>query len=202
VPTGLDAAVQFQFLMTGRNMPRYLTLSLIIALFLLPVLAGSWKKEDPVPKNDIPESIIRFIELRKEGDTAQAYRMLSEKSRRYFTFDDFDDYCFIYRIIDVKSLKKEGEGYYEAVYTYYDKRFKKGSGELYTFYITENIENIKTDETGLLFPHTGFIALRENIEKRDTESAEQTVKTMLSIDPENPDVLKSAEQMGFIPGSS
>ncbi len=169
-----------------------------IFIILILLLIFSYRSSCSDPAQNEVEKIKRFAELRKDGRTDQAYKMLSDLSKKKYSFDAFDEYCFVYRIVDTVSVKKREPGRYELNYKFYDKRFVPGSDELYTFYITENIETVKLDDTGIVFPHTGFLLLRKSIEDRDVESAEKQVKKMLSIDPGNPDVLKSAKQMGFV----
>jgi hypothetical protein len=158
----------------------------------------SCKKTDEI-QDEKAATFNWFMELRKEGRTKEAYDLLSVKSRKVFSFEEFDEYCFNYKVMEWSEPQKRDEGYYSVTYKYYDKRFKKDGSELYTFYITENIETVSMDGSGIIFPHTGFIVLRKKIEEKDVEGADFVVEKMISVDSRNPDVLESAKQMGFIP---
>jgi len=144
------------------------------------------------------KKINHFIELRKKGETEKAFRLLSQNSRNVFSIEDFERYCFIYKIVDTEVKIEEKSGYYVVTYSFYDKKFDKENDALYTFYISENSESIRVDDSGIVFPHTGFTVLRNNIENRDMASAKNTVEKMLAVDSNNPDVIKSAQKMGFI----
>lgn len=146
------------------------------------------------PKSAVEE----FMNARKEGSTKAAYGMLDEKSRSVFSEKEFEEYCFIYRISEFEIAPAEN-GYIGISYKFFDKKFKKGSDELYTYYITDNIERIKVVKGKIIFPHVAFVAMRKAIEDKDIEKAKHFSDVMLDIDPENPDVLETAVKMGFIP---
>ncbi len=184
----------------GRKMTLRLKVSKY-SIFLLFIFLSfiSCRRDTSAEQDEKIVAANKFMELRKEGKTKEAYEMLSNESREIFSFKEFDEYCFVFRVMEQTGIKNRSDGYYEINYKYYDKRFNKEDNELYTFYITENTENITFSQTGIVFPHTGFIQLRNRIEERDVSGAESVIKLMLSLDPRSPDVLESATQMGFIP---
>ena len=114
------------------------------------------------------KTVRKFFELRETGNTGEAWKILSEKSRRIFSKKEFKEYAFIYKVSDIIGIK-ENKDYFQVRYNYYDKKYKKNSDELYTFYITENVENLKVGKTGIIFPYTGYFALRKAIEKKRYE---------------------------------
>jgi len=85
-----------------------------------------------------------------------------------------------------------------VTYNFYDKRYKKDSNELYTYYVRENVEHIRMDGGKIEFPHPFFIDLLEAIKKRDSEGAKRAVKTMLEISPEHRDVAETAGTMELL----
>lgn len=135
-----------------------------------------------------------FFKLREAGNTEKAWEMLSESSRKVFTEKEFNEYCFIYKVSETLGTKKEGE-YFKIRYNFYDKKFKKDSQELYTFYIRENVENLKVVKGGIAFPYIGYLALRQAIEKGKMDDVKVALKKMLKVDNTNPDILKSAQDM-------
>jgi len=139
--------------------------------------------------------IRQFFEMREAGNTEKAWNMLSDQSRSFFSVKEFEEYSFVYKVSEIIEITK-GEEHFKVRYYYYDKKYKKDSDELYTFYITENIENLKIDKTGIIFPYTGYTDLRKGIEKGDMNQVGTAVRKMLKIDHNNPDVLKSAKNMG------
>jgi len=141
------------------------------------------------------EKIKQFFEMRVAGNTEKTWNMLSNESRSVFSVEEFKEYSFIYKVSEIIEITK-GKDHFEVKYYYYDKKYKKDSDELYTFYITENIENLKIDKTGIVFPYTGYTSLRKGIEKGDMEKVGVAIRKMLKIDHNNPDVLKSAKDMG------
>lgn len=147
-------------------------------------------------KDSDREKIDHFFEMREAGNTSDAWKMLSKGSRKVFSEKEFEEYCFIYKVSEIIDVSKDA-GYYKVKYSFYDKKFKKNSNELYTFYIRDNVENLKVDKTGIVFPYTGYLFLRKAVEKRDMKDIGVTVRKMLQIDRSNPDVIKSAEKMGL-----
>ena len=164
-------------------------------MFALILISSSCIRSGSV-KDAEREKIDHFFEMREAGNTVEAWKMLSEKSRKVFSKKEFKGYCFIYKVSEIIDVKK-GTGYYKVKYNFYDKKYKKNSNELYTFYIRDNVENLKVDKTGIVFPYTGYLFLRKAVEKRDMNDVGATVKKMLQIDRFNPDVIKSAERMGI-----
>lgn len=147
-------------------------------------------------KNEL-ETLTKFMELRQAGNNSAAYDLLSENTTKHFSRTEFDNYCFVFRVIDFEIMKDKN-GYFEIEYNFYDKKFNKESGELHTFYITKNKESVKFEDRKIVFPHIGFLIVREEIEKRNIEKVEKTLKTMLKIDPENREVTETAAKMGFV----
>ena len=90
---------------------------------------------------------------------------------------------------------------FRSVYNFYDKKYKKDSDELYTFYISSNTETVRIKEGKILFPHIGFIEMRKNIEERKTDELKETLRKMIIIDPENPEVNQTAKKMELLSGS-
>ena len=170
----------------------------LASVFVLTLISFSCTENgsDVSPEH---KAVRKFFELREAGNTGEAWKMLSEKSRRIFSRKEFDEYAFIYKVSEIIDIK-ESDGYFKVSYNYYDKKYKKNSEELYTFYITENVENLKVEQTGIIFPYTGYFALRKAIEKKDMNEVNAVVKKMLQVDSGNPDVVKSAEQMGVRAG--
>jgi hypothetical protein len=166
-----------------------------VSIFALILISSSCIRSGSV-NNAEREKIDKFFEMRESGNTVEAWKMLSDKSRKIFLEKDFKEYCFIYKVSEIIDVN-ERDGYYKVKYNFYDKKYKKNSNELYTFYIRDNVENLKVDKTGIVFPYTGYLFLRKAVEKRDMNDIDATVKKMLQIDRSNPDVIKSAEKMGI-----
>lgn len=162
--------------------------TVIFALILIDLCGCSKPEESSV--------ITGFFEARKSGDFASAYEILSQDSKNLFTKEQFENYCFVFRVIEYAEAEKK-DGYFVVNYTYYDKKFNKVTGELYTYYITQNVENIRVENGKIVFPHTGFILVRKFIEEKKTDEAGNIFRKMLSVDRNNPDVKKSASLMGF-----
>ena len=163
------------------------------ALLCLIVSACSVDKTESDPESRI---VREFFEARVSGNADAAYGMLSESTKRLYSDAQFKEYCFIYKVVEFENSAANG-GYIPVKYTFYDKKYKKESTELYTYYITDNIENLRVENGKILFPHVGFIALRQAIEARDPGKAEAAVKSMRDLDPENPDVRDTIDKMGF-----
>lgn len=142
------------------------------------------------------EIIENFMQARLDGQTAKAYAMIDKKSRTEFSEKDFENYCFVYKPSEFEIAAGQN-GYIEVSYTFYDKKFKKGNNELYTFYMTKNIERLKISDNKIVFPHIGFVHLRKAIEEKNIKEAKYFSDVMLKIDPTNPDVLETAEKMGL-----
>jgi hypothetical protein len=149
---------------------------------------------------DDAEIVTKFMELRKAGNSVEAYGMLSDSTKEVFSQEVFNNYCFVYRVIDFEVFK-ESSGYVRSVYNFYDKKYNKNSGELHTFYISSNTETVRTEKGKILFPHVGFIKVRKNIEERKIDDLREIIKKMVRIDPENPEVKQTAEKMEIFSGS-
>ena len=176
-----------------RHIPNFLNYA-VIPVILLFFIACSKIEKDEV-------GIFKeFMELRKAGNYGAAYEMLSDPTRHVFSKEAFDNYCFVYRVIDFEVFK-ESRGYVRSVYNFYDKKYKKDSDELYTFYISSNTETVRIEEGKILFPHIGFIEMRKNIEERKTDELKETLRKMIIIDPENPEVNQTAKKMELLSGS-
>jgi len=167
----------------------------LVSIFALILISSSCIRSGS-QKDPEREKIDKFFEIREAGNTVEAWEMLSEESRKVFSEKEFKEYCFIYKVSEIIDVKKD-VGYYKVKYNFYDKKYKKDSNELYTFYIRDNVENLKIDKTGIVFPYTGYLFLRKAVEKKDMNDIDTTVKKMLQIDRSNPDVIKSAEKMGI-----
>jgi len=161
----------------------------IISVLILINFQGCIRTDD--------KSVIEgFFEARKSGDVAGAYEMLSKSSRNSFSKEQFENYCFVFRVIEYKSGSIEN-GYFVVNYNYYDKKFNKVTKELYTYYINQNVETIKIEDGKIVFPHTGFVLIRQFIEEKKIDEVGKMIDRMLAIDNKNPDVVKSATLMGF-----
>ena len=164
---------------------------LLFFLFLsfLPVSCAKRDKELDIATE--------FMQARVDGDTKKAYGMLDENTRKVFQEKEFEEYCFVFKPSEFEVSGAEN-GYRKISYTFYDKKYKKGSKELYTFYMTDNIERVRIQNGKIVFPHVAFLSMRKAIEAKDVEKAEYFSNIMLELDPNNPDVLDTAEKMGFI----
>lgn len=146
-----------------------------------------------------PDILEEFMQARVGGDTKKAYSLLDRNTKSAFTEKDFEEYCFVFKPSEFEIMPEEN-GYRKISYTFYDKKYKKGSGELYTFYMTENVERVKISSDGkIVFPHVAFVPMRRAIEDKDIGKARFFSHIMLALDPQNPDVLETSEKMGFIP---
>lgn len=173
-----------------------------IFIFIVPVvlLFSLFSCTKSVNNKDDIEMFREFMELRKAGNSKAAYEMLSDSTRQIFSWEAFDNYCFVYRVIDFEVFK-ESSGYVRSVYNFYDKKYKKDSSELYTFYFSSNTETVRIMDGKILFPHVGFIQVRKNIEERGFDDLKETLRKMVHLDPENPEIKETAEKMGFLSGS-
>jgi hypothetical protein len=167
----------------------------LTSLLFFPLLfvSCSSQKEETRPF----DTAAAFMQARIDGETHKAYLMLDKTTQAAFSEKDFEEYCFVFKPSEFEILPEEN-GYIPLSYTYYDKKYKKGSNELYTFYMTKNIEHIKLSGGKLVFPHIAFVAMRKAIEEKDIEKARFTSDVMLVIDRTNPDVLETSKNMGFI----
>ena len=162
----------------------FLTITLLFA-------AGCTKAEKT------PDPVTLFIQARTDGNTHRAYNLLDKTTQEVFSEKDFEEYCFVFKPSEFEVLPEEN-GYTPISYTFYDKKYKKGSNELYTFYMTKNIEHVKLSEGKIVFPHIAFVNMRKAIEEKNIEKAKFFSDVMLGIDRSNPDVLETSEKMGFI----
>jgi hypothetical protein len=172
-------------------MSRAVVLQLLLLIYLIfqsTVFVSCTKSDEGI--------VQKFMELRKAGNSEAAYDLLTETTKNTFKRHEFDNYCYIYRVIDFE-IEPVQNGYFGVVYDFYDKRFNKESGELYTFYITKNRESLKVENGRIVFPHTGFIIIRKEVEDKNIEQVEEIINKMRRIDPENPEVNETAENLGF-----
>ncbi len=144
-----------------------------------------------------PDTATLFMQARLDGNTHKAYLLLDTNTQAAFSEKDFEEYCFVFKPSEFEILPEEN-GYVPISYTFYDKKYKKGSTELYTFYMTKNIERIRISGGKIVFPHVAFVSLRKAIEEKDMKKAKFFSDVMLGIDRSNPDVLETSENMGFI----
>jgi hypothetical protein len=163
----------------------------IVFLCLFPFIAGcsSFFKSDK-------EIVNEFMLLRVDGKNNAAYEFLDDDTKKVYSEEDFNNYCFVFRVIDYR-IGKDVNGYFKVEYTFYDKKINRKTGELHTYYITENSENIKLKGGKIVFPHIGYVELRKNIESKLLDEASMTLRKMLSIDPANPDTSHTAEITGL-----
>lgn len=161
----------------------------VISVLILFNFSGCEKPDDRT-------LISNFFEARQSGNTSSAYEMLSEKSRKSFSKEQFENYCFVFRVIDY-SIENAEKGYFAVNYNYYDKKFNKDTKELYTYYINQNLETLKIIEGKIVFPHSGFVLIRKFIEDKNQEEVKKMFELMLTVDDKNPDVIKSSLLMGF-----
>ena len=164
----------------------------VLFFLLLSFFAASCVKTDK--EFDIATE---FMQARVEGNAKKAYGMLDENTKKIFSEKDFEEYCFVFKPSEFEVSGAEN-GYVKISYTFYDKKYKKGSSELYTFYMTDNVEMVKIQNGKIVFPHVAFLSVRKAIEAKDIDKAEYFSNIMLKLDPQNPDVLGTAEKMGFI----
>lgn len=143
------------------------------------------------------DTVSLFMQARIDGDIHKAYLLLDKATQAAFSEKDFEEYCFVFKPSEFEILPEEN-GYIPITYTFYDKKYNKESGELYTFYMTKNIEHVKLSGGKIVFPHIAFISMRRAIEEKNIEKAKFSSEVMLVIDRTNPDVLETAGNMGFI----
>ena len=165
--------------------------SFLILLFLPIFFSSCSKAEKP------QDPVTLFMQARTDGNTHQAYILLDKTTQEVFSEKDFEEYCFVFKPSEFEILPEEN-GYTPISYTFYDKKYKKGSDELYTFYMTKNIEHVKLNAGRIVFPHIAFVSMRKAIEEKNVEKAKFFSDVMLGIDKTNPDVLETSENMGFI----
>ncbi|MBP5201447.1 hypothetical protein J6253_01785 [bacterium] len=165
--------------------------SFLIFLFFPIFFASCSKAEKP------QDPVTQFMQARIDGNTHQAYILLDKTTQATFSEKDFEEYCFVFKPSEFEILLEEN-GYTPVSYTFYDKKYKKGSNELYTFYMTKNVEHVKLSGGKIVFPHIAFLSIRKAIEEKNIEKAKFFSDIMLGIDQSNPDVLETAENMGFI----
>ena len=163
----------------------------LIFLIIILLFAACTKAEKT------PDPVTLFIQARTDGNTHQAYILLDKTTQTAFSEKDFEEYCFVFKPSEFEVLP-EKDGYIPISYTFYDKKYKKGSDELYTFYMTKNIEHVKLSGGKIVFPHIAFVNMRKAIEEKNIEKAKFFSDVMLGIDRSNPDVLETSEKMGFI----
>jgi hypothetical protein len=163
----------------------------LIFLIIILLFAACTKTEKT------PDPVTLFMQARTDGNTHQAYILLDKTTQTAFSEKDFEEYCFVFKPSEFEIMPEEN-GYTPISYTFYDKKYKKGSDELYTFYMTKNIEHIKLSEGKIVFPHIAFVNMRKAIEEKNIEKAKFFSDVMLGIDRNNPDVLETSEKMGFI----
>jgi hypothetical protein len=170
-------------------------LILIVFLFFIGV-AGCSKKQEVAKVSDTTSLVQNFFILRKAGDTDSAWYLLSEKTRKYTTIEQFKKYCFVYKVIDF-SIKDEKDGFYKISYSFFDKKMNK-KGKLHNYFITKADEYISVDDGGVVFPHVGFLTLRDAIKQKDMERAKRAITQMLELSPKQPEVLETAKNMGLM----
>ena len=108
----------------------------IFVIFLFfPVFLISCSKTEKSPD---PAAL--FMQARIDGDIHKAYLLLDKATQAAFSEKDFEEYCFVFKPSEFEILPEEN-GYIPISYTFYDKKYNKESGELYTFYMTKNIEH-------------------------------------------------------------
>ena len=162
-----------------------------IVIFLPIFFASCSKAEKP------QDPVTQFMQARTDGNTHQAYILLDKTTQEVFSEKDFEEYCFVFKPSEFEIMPEEN-GYTPISYTFYDKKYKKGSNELYTFYMTKNIEHVKLINGKIVFPHIAFVNMRKAIEEKNIEKAKFFSDVMLRIDRTNPDVLETSGNMGFI----
>lgn len=159
---------------------------LISSLF---IISGCSPKQEDIIKN--------FFDLRVSGDYKAAYELLSDKTKKNIAYEKFEKYCFMYKVVEYRQFPAEN-GFIKVTYKFYDKKLKKGSGELYTFYITDNAEFISFDSDRIVFPQPYFLDLREAVEEKNILKAEQSVAKMLELSPKQVEALETAKAMELV----
>ena len=109
--------------------------------------------------------IEELINQSKDNIYEKKIKEIKEQSEK-----DFENYCFVYKPSEFEIAAGQNV-YIEVSYTFYDKKFKKGNNELYTFYMTKNIERLKISDNKIVFPHIGFVHLRKAIEEKNIKEA-------------------------------
>jgi len=115
--------------------------------------------------------------------------MIDDKTQNLTGFNLFKKYCFIYKV-ESFEIKSEKNNYFEVNYKFYDKKFKKDSKQLYTFYISKTKEFIKFSQSKkIVFPYPFFIEIRKSIENHKTNDLKKIIKKMMLIDEKNQDLI-------------
>lgn len=168
----------------------------LFLLLLIALVALSCSKKGETTKVTQDKILVsNFFVLRKAGDSDSAWYLLSEKTRKHITIEQFKEYCFVYKVIDF-SVEDEKDGFHQVKYTFFDKKVDE-NGKLRNYFITKEKEYISVDGGGIVFPHVGFLALREAIKQKDIEKAKQIIKQMLELNPNQPEVIETAKNMGL-----
>ncbi len=123
--------------------------------------------------------------------------MIDSLTRNNITYDEFKNYCFVYRVTEYKIGNPE-DAFMKVDYSFVDKKFKKGGKELHTFYISDNYEYLKIIDGKIVFPHPLFLKLRESIENQKIDEAKGIIKKMLQISPNQKDVYETAKTMELL----
>lgn len=165
----------------------YNRLFFIVFIFLSLFFVSCESKTDVVNK---------FMSLRESGDYKKAYEFVEEASRKEIPFEKFSKYCFEYKVGDY-NIKGEKDGAVEVEYHFFDKRYKKGTNELYTFYVSKNSEFLIVSSGKIVFPHPLFLDFKEMVRSHNSDEAEKIIKKMLSISPQQKEVLELASKMGM-----
>lgn len=160
-------------------------------LFLILILFFSFCFVSCDSKTDI---VNKFMSLRERGNYEEAYNFIDIDSKKEIPFEKFFKYCFEYKVGDY-HIKGERDGAVEVEYHFFDKRYKKGTNELYTFYVSKNSEFLIVKGGKIIFPHPLFIDFKEKVRLHDSDGAEKVIKKMLSISPSQKEVLELAEKM-------
>ncbi|MCK5808724.1 hypothetical protein KAH37_07055 [bacterium] len=169
----------------------------LFLLLLIMFLASSCSEKTEPKKVSHENLIIRnFFVLRQAGDTDSAWLLLSEKTRKHITMEQFQKYCFIYKVMDFELKKSDGE-FQQISYSFYDKKMNK-DGKLHNYFITNTEEYITVDKSGIIFPHVGFLVLRDAIRQKDMERAKRAIRQMLELSPKQPEVVETAKNMGLM----
>lgn len=163
---------------------------IILLLLILSFSCSSLFKTDE-------EIVNEFMDLRVKGKNDAAYKLLDDATKKVYSAEDFNNYCFVFRVIDYR-IGENANSYFKVEYSFYDKKINKKTGALHTYYITENSESITLKGGKIVFPHIGYIFLRKNIEDKELERASDALKKMLSIDSLNPDINHTAEITGLL----
>lgn len=179
------------FYNSGIEMKRFFLLLLIAA-----VVVSCSKKAETTKVTPDKILVSNFFVLRKAGDSDSAWYLLSEKTRKQITIEQFRKYCFVYKVIDF-SVEDEKDGFHQVTYTFFDKKVDE-DGTLRNYFITKEDEYISIDRGSIVFPHVGFLALRDAIREKDMDRAKRAITQMLDLSPQQPEVVETAKNMGLI----